>query len=83
MGWLFAVALGTQKQSGHVVWLSLLPIAAGHALAIGLVVAATALLGAVVPVSHWHNVRVFIHVLSRSFYETVRLGTISALGVSR
>jgi len=49
MGWLFAVALGMQKQSSRVVWLSLLPIAVGHALAIGLVVVAIALLGRVVP----------------------------------
>jgi hypothetical protein len=40
MGWLFAVALGMQKKSGRAVWLSLLPIATGHAAAIGLVVAA-------------------------------------------
>ena len=39
MGWLFAVALGMQKQSGRVVWQSLVPIALGHALAIGVVVA--------------------------------------------
>jgi len=49
MGWLFAVALGMQKQSGRVVWLSLLPIGLGHALAIGLVLTGAALLGAVVP----------------------------------
>lgn len=49
MGWLFAVALGMQKQSGRVVWLSLLPIGVGHALAIGLVVTGAALMGTVVP----------------------------------
>src|SRR2546421_8555853 len=43
MGWLFAVALGMQKKSAHAVWQSLLPIAAGHALAIGLVVLAAVL----------------------------------------
>jgi hypothetical protein len=52
MGWLFAVALGMQKQSGRVVWLSLLPIAVGHALAIGLVVAVIALLGRVIPTDY-------------------------------
>jgi hypothetical protein len=49
MGWLFAVALGMQKQSSRVVWQSLLPIAAGHALAIGLVVACAVVLGTALP----------------------------------
>jgi hypothetical protein len=34
MGWLFAVAIGLQRDSFRAVLLSLLPIAAGHALAI-------------------------------------------------
>ncbi|WP_226876478.1 hypothetical protein [Microbulbifer hainanensis] len=38
MGWLFALSRGLQQQSGRVVWISLLPIAAGHAAAIGAVV---------------------------------------------
>ncbi|MEZ4599929.1 MAG: hypothetical protein R2940_09075 [Syntrophotaleaceae bacterium] len=37
MGWLFALSLGLQKKSARAVWLSLLPIAAGHALSVGLV----------------------------------------------
>lgn len=49
MGWLFAVALGMQRQSSRVVWLSLLPIAAGHAVAIGVVVAIAVLVNAVIP----------------------------------
>jgi hypothetical protein len=49
MGWLFAVALGLQKQSGHAVWQSLLPIATGHVLAIGLVILVAVLAGAVLP----------------------------------
>ncbi|MCA0899787.1 MULTISPECIES: hypothetical protein [Microbulbifer] len=36
MGWLFALSLGLQQQRERVIWLSLLPIAAGHALAIAL-----------------------------------------------
>ena len=39
MGWLFAVALGLQHQSRAAVWRALPPIALGHALSIGLVVA--------------------------------------------
>jgi hypothetical protein len=49
MGWLFAVALGLQKQSGRAVWVSLVPIALGHVLAIGIVVAVALLAGAAIP----------------------------------
>lgn len=52
MGWLFAVALGMQKKSGAAVWQSLVPIAAGHFVAIGLVVAAAAMAGAVLPLRY-------------------------------
>jgi hypothetical protein len=51
MGWLFAVALGMQEQKGSAVARSLLPIALGHALAIGVVVLAAALLGKVLPLA--------------------------------
>lgn len=44
MGWLFAVARGLQTGSRAVVLQSMLPIAAGHALSIGIIVAAVALL---------------------------------------
>lgn len=43
MGWLFAVALGLHRQSRRVVWLSLVPIALGHALSVFLVVAGVVL----------------------------------------
>jgi len=49
MGWLFAVALGLQKKSAAAVWQSLLPIAVGHFVAIGLVLAGAVLMGAVLP----------------------------------
>jgi hypothetical protein len=43
MGWLFALSLGLQKQDEKAIWVSLLPISAGHALSllvvVGLVVA--------------------------------------------
>jgi hypothetical protein len=45
MGWLFAVALGMQEQKGSAVAKSLVPIALGHALAIGSVVMIAASLG--------------------------------------
>ena len=40
MGWLFAVALGLHRRSRATVYLSLLPIAIGHALSVGAAAAA-------------------------------------------
>lgn len=73
MGWLFAVALGMQKRSGAAVWQSLLPIAAGHALAIGLVVAGAAMVGAVVPPKY---VKFFVAsvLLGFGIYRLIRKG---------
>jgi hypothetical protein len=48
MGWLFAVALGLNRHSERIVWLSLVPIAIGHAVAVAAVLAAFLLLGLVV-----------------------------------
>lgn len=48
MGWLFAVALGLHRQDRRIVWLALIPIALGHALSIGFVVAVVVTLGFVV-----------------------------------
>jgi hypothetical protein len=48
MGWLFAVALGLQRQSMRAVLWSLAPIALGHAVSIATVVAAMALLQRVI-----------------------------------
>ncbi|MGA7318823.1 MAG: hypothetical protein WBX22_33210 [Silvibacterium sp.] len=49
MGWLFAVALGMQEQKGSAVARSLVPIAVGHAAAIGSVVLAAVFLGMTLP----------------------------------
>ena len=49
MGWLFAVALGMQEQRGSAVARSLVPIALGHALAIGSVVLVAAIVGTALP----------------------------------
>ncbi len=49
MGWLFAVALGMQEQKGSAVARSLVPMALGHALAIGSVLLAAAFLGMALP----------------------------------
>jgi hypothetical protein len=51
MGWLFAVALGLQRESRRAVWGALGPLAAGHALAIGGAVAAMGLAGMVIPLA--------------------------------
>jgi hypothetical protein len=49
MGWLFAVALGMQQKHAAAVWQALVPIAVGHFVAIGVVVAAAAIAGEVLP----------------------------------
>ena len=48
MGWLFAVALGMHGESRRIVWLSLVPIAVGHAVSIAVVVAAVLTLGLII-----------------------------------
>ena len=50
MGWLFAVALGLQDRNRMRVLWALLPIAIGHLVAIGLVVAIVAVLQSVVAI---------------------------------
>jgi hypothetical protein len=40
MGWLFALALGLQQNKERAIWLSLIPIALGHAFSIALFAAA-------------------------------------------
>lgn len=52
MGWLFAVALGLQERDRSAVWRSLLPLALGHALAIGAIILLVALIGRVVPLTY-------------------------------
>jgi hypothetical protein len=49
MGWLFSVALGLQQRSRTAVFVALVPIALGHALAIGLVVLLVYIVGTVIP----------------------------------
>ena len=49
MGWLFAVALGIQEGTSRAVWRALIPIAAGHGLAIGAVVVPVWMVQAAVP----------------------------------
>lgn len=49
MGWLFAVALGLQERSARAVWRALLPLAIGHALAIGAAILLLTVAGFVAP----------------------------------
>jgi len=49
MGWLFAVALGLHRQSRTIVFVSLLPIAAGHAFSIATVAGLLAATGYLLP----------------------------------
>lgn len=48
MGWLFAVALGLNRHSERAVWLALIPIALGHAVAVAVVLFAVLALGLIV-----------------------------------
>jgi hypothetical protein len=48
MGWLFAVALGLNRHSERIVWLSLLPIGLGHALAVAIILVVVLALGLIV-----------------------------------
>jgi threonine/homoserine/homoserine lactone efflux protein len=49
MGWLFAVSLGLQEQRRAAVWSALLPLALGHALAIGTTLLGVGIIGLVIP----------------------------------
>jgi hypothetical protein len=49
MGWLFAVALGLQEKDRRAVWGAILPLAAGHALAIAAAIGVATTVGLVVP----------------------------------
>jgi hypothetical protein len=49
MGWLFAVALGMQEGRRQAVWRALLPLPAGHALSVAIVLGAVRLLDLVTP----------------------------------
>lgn len=49
MGWLFAVALGMHRKSRRLVFVSLLPIAAGHAVSIAIFAGLLAATGTLIP----------------------------------
>jgi hypothetical protein len=51
MGWLFAVALGFQRNSRRAVWSALGPLALGHAVAMAVAIGAATVIGLVLPPS--------------------------------
>lgn len=71
MGWLFAVALGMQEKSGRAVARALVPIALGHGIAIGAVVALAGLIGTAIPLFYL-KIGVAIVLFSFSFFYLVR-----------
>jgi hypothetical protein len=73
MGWLFAVALGLQHGSARGVWRALPPIAAGHALSIGVVLVTFGVMQIVVPPDAL-NVLVAAMLISMGLYRLWRHG---------
>jgi len=71
MGWLFAVALGMQQKRAAAVWQALVPIAAGHFVAIAVVVAAAAIAGAVLPLLYV-KIAATVVLLAFGIYRLVR-----------
>jgi hypothetical protein len=62
MGWLFAVALGLQRESRRAVWGALGPLAVGHALAVVAAIALAGVIGLVLPleVLKWATAAVLV-----------------------
>lgn len=71
MGWLFAVALGMQEKSARAVWRSLVPLTAGHVLAISAVVFLAALVGMALPL-HSLKIGVAAFLFLLGLYRVVR-----------
>jgi hypothetical protein len=80
MGWLFAVALGLQRQSRGAVWGALGPLAAGHALAIAAAIAVAGVAGLIVPlgVLQWGTAGLLVGL---GLYRLVRSRHISYGGM--
>jgi hypothetical protein len=72
MGWLFSVALGLQRHSRTAVFAALVPIALGHALAIGLVVFLVYAIGAVIPF-RWLQIGCALALFGIAFWKLYRL----------
>ena len=71
MGWLFAVALGLQERRRGAVIRALLPLGAGHALAVAVAVGAALAMGFAIPFSwvRWPIAAVLISLGVRRFFR--------------
>ena len=71
MGWLFAVALGMQERRRGAVWRALVPLGAGHALAIAVAVGVALALGLVIPLAslRWPIAAVLVSLGVLRFYR--------------
>ena len=80
MGWLFAVALGLQRESRGAVWRALGPLALGHAAAIAVAIVAAGMVGAILPLEalQWGTalllVGLGVYRLVRSRHPSLRSG---------
>lgn len=80
MGWLFAVALGLHRQSARIVWLSIVPIALGHAASIALVLALVTVFGTVLDLRNLQLAAAFLILGLAGYYglyghrQRVRVG---------
>jgi hypothetical protein len=70
MGWLFAVALGLQERSSRAVARAIPPLALGHLLSMGAVVAVVALLGIQIPAG-WIRIGVALVLLGVGILKLV------------
>jgi hypothetical protein len=71
MGWLFAVALGMQERRRAAVVRALVPLGAGHALAVAAAVAVALVLGAAVPLQ-WIRALVGVGLIGLGLARAVR-----------
>jgi hypothetical protein len=71
MGWLFAVALGMQERRRRAVLRALVPLGAGHALAVAAALGATLAMGAVISVDklRWPTAGVLISLGLMRFFR--------------
>ncbi|HUE87608.1 MAG TPA: hypothetical protein VMO26_16155 [Vicinamibacterales bacterium] len=71
MGWLFAVALGMQERRRGAVLRALVPLGAGHALAVASAVGVASAIGAVVPLRElrWSIAGVLVTLGVMRFYR--------------
>jgi hypothetical protein len=71
MGWLFAVALGLQEHRRGAVLRALLPLGAGHALAVAVAVGAALAMGFAIPLGwvRWPIAAVLVSLGVRRFFR--------------